>query len=128
MKEILTGNSIFLVRIQNPLVVNTLGQIVLRFLAQFKVFHGHLTDKLKILFKLFSRGQVIVVKLHTGYVRVCSGTHAERGHSTPVHVQSTVWEEVEEETVVWFLGVRDVLGEIVLVVHGVECGRVVDGE
>lgn len=109
-------------------MVNPLGEVVLGFLAQLKVLDSDLAHKLVVFFKFVPRLHMIVVKLHASDVGIGGRTDPERSHATPVDIQGAVGEEVEEQTVVWLLGVCDVLGEVVLVAHAVERRRVVDRE
>ena len=126
LKRILTRNPIFLVWIQDPLMIDTLGQIFLGLFAKLKVLHGHLTDKFEVFFKFITRCQVVIVELHAGDVRICRRTYPERRHTATVDIQSTIGEKVQEQTVIRLLGVCDVLGKVVPVVDSVKCGRVVD--
>lgn len=123
-----TGNSILLLRVQYPLVINTFGKIVLCFLTKFKIFHRNLPHELVILFKFVTIGEMIVVKLHPSDVRIRRRADSERGHASSIDIQGAVGKEVEEKAIVGLLGVRNVLREIVLVLHGVESRRIVDGE
>lgn len=109
-------------------MINPLREIFLRFLAQLKVLDSDLAHKLVVFLELVPRIQIIVVELHASDVGIGGRTDPERGHATPVDIQGAVGEEVEEQPIVWLLGVRDVLGEVVLVAHAVERGRVVDRE
>ena len=107
-------------------MVDTLGEIVLSLLTQLKVLHSHLTDELEVLLKFVADFEVVVVELHSSDVRIGCWTHSEHRHSSTVHIQRTVREEVEEEAIIRLLWVSDVLREVVLVAHGIECGRIVD--
>lgn len=107
-------------------MIDTFGQIVLGFFAELKVLHGNLAHKLEVFLKLVTRRQVIIVEFHPSDVRIGRGTDPERGHAATIDVQGAVGEEIEKQTVIGLLWVRDVLGEVVLVAHGVEGGRVVD--
>lgn len=127
-RDRLTGYSRFLFGVQNALVVYALGEVILGLLAELKVFHGYLSDELEILLKLIPRFEMVVVKFHPGYVRVLRRADSEGRHSPPVHVQSAVREEVEEQSVIRLLGICNVLGEIPMVVDSVERWRVVDRE
>lgn len=109
-------------------MINTLGQVILSLLAELKIFHSNLAHKLEILFKLLPLGKMIIVKFHPGDVRISSRTDPERRHATTVDVQRTVWEEVQEQAIIWLLWVCNVLGEVVLVVHTIESWRVVNRE
>lgn len=71
---------------------------------------------------------MIVIKFHPGNVGVGRWAHAERGHASPVDIQGADWEEVQEESIIGLLGVCDVLGKVLVVVHFVPGWWVVDRE
>lgn len=107
-------------------MVDSLRQILLGLFAKLKVLDSDLTHKLEILFELTTRRHMVVVEFHAGDMRIGSRTDPERGHATSVDIQGAVGKEIEKETIVRFLGVRDVLGEIVLVANTIGSRRVVD--
>jgi hypothetical protein len=82
----LTRNTILLLWVKDALVVDSLGQVILSLLAELEIFHSHLANEFEVFFKLLSRLQMVVVKLHASDVRIRSGTDPERGH-TPTYVQ-----------------------------------------
>lgn len=71
---------------------------------------------------------MIVVELHPRHPWLFSRTDPETTHSAAIHVERAIGEEVEEETVLRLGWVGDVLGEVLVVVNGVEGGRVEFGE
>jgi hypothetical protein len=82
----LTRNAILLLWVKDALVVDSLGQVILSLLAELEIFHSHLANEFEVFFKLLSRLQMVVVKLHASDVRIRSGTDPERGH-TPTYVR-----------------------------------------
>lgn len=109
-------------------MINALGQVVLGLFAELKVFHRNLPNKLIVLLKLFTLGQVVVVELHASNLGIRGRTHAERRHAAAVHVEGTIREEIEEQAIIGLLRVRNMLREVVIVAHCIESWRVVDGE
>jgi hypothetical protein len=105
----LTRNTILLLRVQDALMINTLGQVVLGLFAELKVFHCNLSHKLVVILEFLTLGQVVVVKFHPSNLRVCGRTYTERRHTTTVNVERTIREEIEEQTIIGLLGVRDML-------------------
>lgn len=52
--KLLTRNTILLLGVQNSFVIHTLSEIILGFLAQFKVLESDLADKFEVFFKLLA--------------------------------------------------------------------------
>lgn len=109
-------------------MINTPRQIILGFFAKLKVLHCNLADELEVLLEFLTLGQMVVVEFHASHLGIRGWTHTERRHAATVDVERTIWEEVEEQPIIGLLWVCNVLGEVVVVAHGVEGRWVVDRE
>jgi hypothetical protein len=106
-------------------------QVTLCDLTQLKVLRGNLSHKLIILLKPLSTALPIVkvvVELHSGLANFLTGTHTEARHAASIQVEGADGEEKEEESVIGILGVGDVPGVGVVVVHFIEGGWVFHAE
>lgn len=119
-----------LLRIQYPPGINALLQIHLRPLTQFIILHSHPPDEPKVALKSLRVAVllVVIVKLHARHPGAIGRADPEGGHAAAVDVEGADGEEVEEEAVLWILGVGDVAGVIAEIVDFVEGGGINLGE
>jgi hypothetical protein len=71
---------------------------------------------------------VVIIKFHPRNSRFICGTHAEATHSSSVHIKGTVRQKEQEQSIVRFLRIRDMLREIGVIVDSIESGRIEDAE
>lgn len=107
-------------RVEDAFGVDTLLQIFLCLFTEFIILHCDLPDKFEVLFKLVTRLFMVVIELHASDARILGWAHTERGHTTAVYIQGTVGEEVEEEAVIRFLWISDVLREVLVIVDRIK--------
>lgn len=117
-----------LLRVQHPLTVNPPLEIRLRALTQLIILQGHLPYKLKVLLKLLAVLGIVIIELHPRHARVGGGTDTETAHPATINIERAVRKKIQEQAVVGFALVGDVLAEAAEVVDGVEGGRVDDAE
>lgn len=113
-------DAILLHWVQDTLSVHTPLKITLRLLTQLEVLHGNLSDELEVLLELLVRPLMVIIELHPADSRVGRRQRPEGGHATAIDIQGADGEEVQEKTIIRFLRVGNVLGEIAVVTHGVE--------
>jgi hypothetical protein len=144
-REKLTDHPLLLLPIQTPLRINTLFQIPLRCLTEFKILQGDSAHELEILFEPISTTLAVVkvvVEFHArlaylpfstsaaaiGVSVTVTGTDSKRTHPPAVEIEGAYGVEVEKQTVVWLCRVGEVAGVGVVTVNLEECGRVLDAE
>lgn len=118
--RILTGDSVFPLRVQASLCVDAFLEIRLRKLTEIEIFIGNLAHEFVILFELLPGHLVVVIKLHPRKTRRRVRTDAERGHSAVVQIQRASREEVQKQSILVILWVGEMAGPVVVVFHPVE--------
>lgn len=112
--------------VQYAFGIDTLLQVFLCLFTKLEILHSDLSDKFEILFELVAGFFMVVIELHAGNTGILGWTYTERGHAAAVHVQGTVGKEIEEQTVIRLLWISNVLGEVLVIVDGIEGRWIVD--